>query len=127
MSLNAPPPRPNAIWTCAGLLALSLGVVGIVLPLLPTTSLVLLAAFCFSKGSPRLQGWLLAHPRFGPIILDWQRTGAIHPRAKRAAVLAMALAFALSVALGLPVWVLLAQALCLAGAAMFVLSRPDAT
>lgn len=117
--------RHNLIWTAAGIAALGTGVLGIVLPVLPTTPLVILAAYCFSRGSPRLHMWLLTHHRFGPMLADWQAHGAIHPRAKRIAVTAMGAAFALSLAVGLPVWVLVLQALCLSGAAAFVWTRPD--
>ncbi|MFK7876045.1 MAG: YbaN family protein [Paracoccaceae bacterium] len=117
--------RPNPFWTCAGLLALGVGIIGIVLPLLPTTPLVLLAAFCFGKGSPRLRAWLHEHKRFGPMIEDWQSHGAISGRAKRMAVIAMAATLTVSVLLGLPGYVLLIQALCLTGAASFILTRPS--
>lgn len=118
-------PYQNPAWTVAGFVALGLGMLGIFLPILPTTPLVLLAAFCFSKGSPRFHGWLLAHPRFGPMIHNWQAHGAIPRRAKRMAIVMMAAAFGLSLWLGLPVWVLAVQALCLTGAGLFVWTRPD--
>ena len=51
---------------------LDLAFIGIFLPLLPATPLVILAAFCFSKGSKRLHSWLCAQPVFGPILCDWQ-------------------------------------------------------
>jgi uncharacterized membrane protein YbaN (DUF454 family) len=119
-------PRPSLLWTLAGLASLGTGIVGIVLPLLPTTPLVLLAAFCFGKGSPRLQVWITEHDRFGPMIADWRKNGAIAPRAKRMAVLAMVAALGLSVALELSFGLLAIQALCLSGAATFVLTRPSA-
>ena len=121
-----PAPRLNLLWTLAGLASLGVGIVGIVLPLLPTTPLVLLSAFCFGKGSPRLQTWLADHARFGPMIADWRRNGAIAPRAKRLAVAAMAATLGLSLALGLAGWLIAVQALCLAGAATFILTRPSA-
>lgn len=112
-------------WLFGGLLSLATGIVGIVVPLLPTTPFVLLAAYCFARSSPRLHGWLADHPRFGPAIRDWDRNGAIHPRAKRLAVGMMAATFALSLILGLKWWVLLIQAVTLGGGATFVLTRPD--
>lgn len=113
------------LWLCGGLLSLGTGIVGIVVPLLPTTPFVLLAAYCFARSSPRLHDWLANHPRFGPSIRDWDRNGAIHPRAKRLAVGMMAATFALSLILGLKWWVLVIQAVTLCGAAAFVLTRPN--
>ena len=115
----------RAGWFILGWIALALGALGAVLPVLPTTPFVLLAAFCFARSSPRLHSWLAHHRTFGPMVEAWARHGAIPRRAKRLAAAMMAGAFALSVALRLPVWVLAVQALCLAGAAAYVLTRPD--
>lgn len=112
-------------WTGMGSAFLALGAIGVLLPLLPTTPFVLLAAFAFARGSPRLRHWLESHPRFGPPIQDWERYGAIAPRAKRLATALMALTLALSLLAGLPLRLLAIQAACLAGAATFVLTRPD--
>lgn len=116
----------RGIWLAAGLLAMGLGVIGIVVPLLPTVPFMLLAAFCFARSSERLHAWLLAHPRFGPAIEDWQSRGAIAPRAKRLATLSIVLTFGLSVALGLKPSVLAIQALTLSAVAVFLWTRPDA-
>lgn len=113
------------IWTMAGLLSLGLGLLGIPLPILPTTPFVLLAAFCFGKGSPRLRGWLVNHARFGPAISNWENHGAIPRKAKRYAAALMFAALMLSVLIGLSIAVIALQALCVAGAAAFVLTRPD--
>lgn len=72
-------------WLVCGALCLALGVIGIVLPLLPTTPFVLLAAYCFSQGSARYEQWLLAHPRFGPMVRDWRNHHAVPLRAKQVA------------------------------------------
>jgi uncharacterized membrane protein YbaN (DUF454 family) len=72
-----------------GWLSISLGVLGIFLPLLPTTPFVLLAAFFFSRGSKRLHLWLVAHPRFGHYVRDWEAEQVIPPVGKYAATLMM--------------------------------------
>jgi uncharacterized membrane protein YbaN (DUF454 family) len=75
----------------AGFTALALGLAGIVLPVLPTTPFVLLAAACFSRGSSRCERWLLEHPRFGPLVRDWRQYRAIPLRAKQLAFVMMAI------------------------------------
>lgn len=79
------------LWLGAGALALAAGLVGIFLPLLPTTPFVLLAAFCFARGSPRWERWLLRHPRFGPMVRAWRARRVIPLRAKQLAWVMMAL------------------------------------
>lgn len=69
-------------YMASGVVCLVLGLVGIVLPLLPTTPFILLAAFFFSKGSERLHRWLTQHPRYGQTIRDWEKHKVIRRRAK---------------------------------------------
>ena len=113
------------LWLLLGGLFLGLGILGVVLPVLPTTPFLLLAAGCFAKSSPRLHGWLLSHPTFGPPIRNWQENGAISRRAKRLAVGSMAAVLVGSVAAGAPWRLLLAQVALMAVGAGFVLTRPD--
>lgn len=102
MSAEAPPspivrpPWQRALWVAAGALALATGIVGIFVPLLPTTPFVLLAAFCFSRGSARCERWIVEHPRFGPLVRDWRGQRAIPLRAKQLAWLMMAAGSALA-------------------------------
>jgi len=72
----------RAFWVICGTLSLALGVIGIFLPLLPTTPFILLAAACFARGSARFHHWLVTHPRFGPLVRDWQAHRSIPLRAK---------------------------------------------
>ena len=72
-----------------GWLALVVGVIGIFVPLLPTTPFVLLAAFFFSKGSKRLHRWLHQHRYFGRYLQDWEREQVIPPIGKYASTLFM--------------------------------------
>ena len=113
------------LWNIAGLAFFAIGVVGAFLPILPTVVFMLLAAFCFSRGSQRLHDWLMNHRQFGPAIHDWHRYGAIRPPAKRMAMAAIALSFVFSVGLGFADWVLALQALALGGVSVFILTRPD--
>lgn len=120
-----PAQRFRLLWTAAGVLSLAIGIIGIFLPLLPTTPLVLLAAFCFGKGSPRLRSWIVGHRRFGPMIADWEATGAIPRKVKLWACSVMGLTFAASAAFGLPARALIAQGILMGIGAAYVLSRPD--
>ena len=115
----------RGLWLAGGGLFLGLGLLGVVLPVLPTTPFLLLAAGCFARSSPRLHGWLVGHPIFGPPIRNWEANGAISRKAKRLAVGSMAAVVLLSVVLGLSWKVLLPQAVLIAVGAGFVLSRPD--
>ncbi|WP_448551544.1 YbaN family protein [Thalassotalea montiporae] len=79
-----------------GLLFVGLGILGVVLPVLPTTPFLIVAAACFAKSSPRLHQMLLDNRIFGPMIRDWQAHRSIPLRAKRIALVSMVLACAWS-------------------------------
>ena len=113
------------LWFISGLLSLGIGVLGIVVPLLPTVPLILLAAFCFARSSERLHTWLLSHPRFGPMIDDWNERGAISPRVKRISTLSIAAVFGISLILSVPTHVLIIQAVVLSGVLAFIWTRPN--
>ena len=115
----------RTLWLVTGLVFLGLGVLGVFLPVLPTTPFLLVSAAAFARSSPRLHGWLLAHPVFGPPIRNWQENGAISTGAKRLAVTTMVAVLVLSLVLGLSWKILLAQALLIGIGAAFVLSRPS--
>lgn len=107
-------------WTSVGLALL-----GIVLPLLPTTPFLLVAAWAFAKGSPRLQRWLYQHPRFGPFLTDWRDQGAIPRRGKLLAVGGMATSWAiLAVTTANPLVPVFAGA-GMGAVAVYVVTRPE--
>lgn len=87
-----------------GVLALALGVVGIVVPVLPTTPFILLAAACFARSSERFHHYLLSHRIAGPIIHEWQTHRAMPRKAKRFAYGLMLLSFGTSILLMDSIW-----------------------
>ncbi|HEY8272660.1 MAG TPA: DUF454 family protein [Pseudobdellovibrionaceae bacterium] len=80
----------DVFFVVAGVLFLLIGIVGIVLPLLPTTPFLLLSAFCFSKGSKKFHHWLLNHSILGSPIRDWERKKIIRKKSKILATVMMA-------------------------------------
>jgi uncharacterized membrane protein YbaN (DUF454 family) len=97
-----PPPRPSTsrtvrwlLWL-AGTVSLVLGLIGVVLPGLPTTPFVLLAAACYAKASPRLHGWLLNHRWLGPMVRDWEQHRSLTRRSKTVAIGSMVVMVGLS-------------------------------
>ena len=81
----------RVLFNIAGIVALGLGLVGIFLPLLPTTPFVLLAAACFARGSERFHQWLLANRTFGPMVYEWERHRSLPYRTKVTAIVLMSL------------------------------------
>jgi uncharacterized membrane protein YbaN (DUF454 family) len=131
MSSSPEPPRgafghvSRAAWLTLGWLFVALGFIGALLPLMPTTIFLILAAGCFARSSPRFEGWLLDHPRFGPTLRAWREDGAIGPRAKLMACSGITLGYALFWWGARPsLLVDLIVAVVMAGCAAFILSRP---
>lgn len=84
------------LYLAAGLLFAGLGVIGLFLPLIPTTGPLLLAAFFFGRSSARLHGWLTNHPRFGRFIADFEAGRGVPRSTKIVGAAMMAGAFAYS-------------------------------
>ncbi|SFH20074.1 YbaN family protein [Modicisalibacter xianhensis] len=74
------------VFACLAGLSFSVGLVGLFVPLLPTTCFMLLAVWLASRGSPRFARWIRQHPRFGPPIEAWEHEHAIPRHAKILAV-----------------------------------------
>ena len=87
----------NYLLIILGAVSLGLGVAGMFLPVLPTTPFLLLTAWCWMKGSPRLHAWLMAHPKLGPYIRDFQEHKCISRRVKAVSVTTLWLTIALSI------------------------------
>ena len=91
------------LYLLLGLVALAVGIVGIVLPLVPTTGPLVIAAFAFSRSSERLHNWLMNHRRFGRFITDFQSGRGIPAKTKVFAVVAMTAAFTYSIGWVVPI------------------------
>lgn len=81
------------VYLVLGLAFVALGFVGVLLPVLPTTPFLILAAACFARSSPRLERYLLEHPQFGPLLTTWRARGAIPLKAKWMALAGMTVGF----------------------------------
>ena len=83
-------------YKIAGSVALLLGILGIFLPLLPTTPFLLLASACYMRGSERMHRWLLQQPQLGPYIRNFEAGHGIPMRAKITALILMWASLAVS-------------------------------
>ena len=108
-----------------GFLALGIGTIGIFVPLLPTTSLILLSAFCFARSSKKFHSWLIQHPRFGKLIQDWNEKGSISKKAKISAISMMFFSVILSLFFKISVLALVIQIIILSVVCTFVVTRPN--
>jgi len=114
------------LYVALGLLSVGVGAVGVVVPGLPTTVFLLIAAWCFTKASPRLEAWLRGHRVFGPYLTAWKRDRSVPRSAKVAAgvgmlssVLVAGLVFGVSAA------PLALMALTLAAVFTWIARRPE--
>ncbi|MDC7786811.1 YbaN family protein [Rhodoplanes sp. TEM] len=116
----------RAFYFGLGCLMLVIGLIGAVLPLLPTTIFLIAAAWCFARSSPRLEAWLFDHPRFGASLRAWRDDRAISRRSKVLACTGMTAGFVVFWASAGP-GPLLAAAVAagLLACAAYVASRPE--
>jgi len=131
MTARLEPAEHRSRWVRAGFLvlgsiALALGIIGIFLPLLPTTPFVLLAAACYARGSRRFYEWLLANRTFGPIISEWERHRSIPYRTKLTAIGLMSTTLAISIIFFVkPLWLKGALAAMGVGLAIWMYRIPS--
>lgn len=125
---SPPAPRPGRlrwVWWLVAYLALGLGVVGVVVPGLPTVPFVLLSAYAAARGSKRLHDRLQAHRVFGPMIRDWQRSGAVARRAKWLASGSMAVCAAILFLTAPRWWMAATGTAIMAVVALWLWLRPE--
>ena len=114
----------NMGYQFIGLVLVALGVIGIVLPVMPTTIFFILALGCFTRSSPKLAAWLLNHPRYGATLRHWQEHKVVPVKAKWFAGLGMLAGFTL-LTLSNPVgWILYIVGVIEVCVMLYLLSRP---
>lgn len=115
--------RPVLLGT--GWICVALGIVGIIMPLFPTTPFLLVAVWAFSRSSPEMAQKIRSHRHAGRYVRDWEDEGVIPAGAKLIAVAMMTAMFGyLHFGTEAPAWLEIAAALAIAVAAAFILSRP---
>ena len=97
---------PNRLWLVAlGHLCIALAVIGAILPVMPTTVFVIVAAWCYARGSPRFHRWLSENPVFGPVVRNWEANRAMSRRAKVLAIGMIVATFSLTIGFAIhPLW-----------------------
>jgi uncharacterized membrane protein YbaN (DUF454 family) len=123
-------PRFRWAWWLLAYASLGLGIVGVFVPGMPTTVFILVSAYAAARGSDRLHAWLLAHPRFGPLIRDWRAHGAVSRRAKWMATATMLACAVVLIAVMLLVpahrwWMTALPIACMVAVAAWLWSRPE--
>ncbi len=116
----------NAVLIVLGWGFVALGVVGVVLPVLPTTPFMLIALWCFARSSKRFHDWLYHHRLFGPPLRKWDRYGVIPVSAKVFACTAMSASLIYIIFFrDLPVYLVALTAAVMAYGAWFILTKPS--
>jgi len=114
-----------SLWRVLACISLLLGLIGVVLPGLPTVPFLLVSAWSAGKGWPRLELWLLAHPNFGPPLKRWREHGAVPRKAKYLASVMMSLSVVILLFSTAPFWLKLVLPVFLCGVAIWLWFRPE--
>ena len=116
---------PLFFWRILGFTSVGIGMINAFIPLMPTTVFLLIGAWALSKGSPELRAKLIAHPRFGRALRDWEDGRRVSRRGKRLAALGMAVGWAIVVVWqGISPWTV-GVGVLLAAIATWLWRRPE--
>lgn len=108
-----------------GFIFVALGVIGAMLPVMPTTVFLIAAAWSFGRSSPRLENWMLQHPKFGPVLIAWRKEGAIPRHGKIAACTGITVGYVIFYIGSSPSWWLaLGVFAFMFGSALWIVTRP---
>ena len=115
----------RAVFATLGIVFFVTGLIGVFLPVLPTTPFMLLALWAFSNSSKRLHDYIWNHKKYGPMVRAWKQHGAIPKRAKISAILVMSASATFMVFFsGAPLYGLIAALALMMFGAVFILTRP---
>jgi uncharacterized membrane protein YbaN (DUF454 family) len=114
-----------SFWRILASMSLLLGLIGVVVPGLPTVPFLLVAAWSAGKGWPRLELWLFAHPHFGPPLKRWREQGAVPRKAKYLATIMMMLSVLMLWLSPAPLLLKVVLAVVLAAVAIWLWRRPE--
>ncbi|MDO5626198.1 MAG: YbaN family protein [Pseudomonadota bacterium] len=114
-------------WRALAVLGAGLGLLGAVLPVMPTVPFLILSAWAASKGWPSFERWLLNHPVLGPPIVKWRERGAVPRRAKWLSSLMMASsAVGMQFFVQIPLWLRIGVPVVMLAVAIWLWRRPEA-
>ena len=118
----------RTVYFVLGWAMVGLGFIGAMLPVMPTTIFLILAAWFFGRSSPRFEKWLLEHPVFGPTLAGWREHGAVPKRVKWIACAGMAFGYGMFFFFARPSPLLGGiVALFFLACAAYVITRPSVT
>lgn len=115
----------SLLWRLLALLSVLMGLIGVLVPGLPTVPFMILAAWAASKGWPRLESWLLNHRRYGPHISRWRDSGAVPRQAKVYATFMMLFSVVILTITDTPTWALLGVITVMGLTLVWMWRRPD--
>ena len=113
------------LYISLGFLCVGLGFIGIVLPGIPTTPLILLSAWFFSRSSKKFESWLVNHKKFGPIINNWQESKAISRNSKLYSVMMIIPTFIITIIFAFSLAIDIILAISGAILCIFIITRPE--
>ena len=116
----------NLLWKLVAAIALTLGIIGLFLPVVPTVPFILLAAWASSKGWPQMEQYLLAHEYCGPHIRNWREHGSVSRRAKYLAAVTISSSIFILWWLPLQLWLQISLTIIMASVILWLWRRPDA-
>lgn len=108
----------------AGLFFVGLGIIGVFLPVMPSTVFFIIAAVFFARSNPAWEARIMNHPKIGPPIAAFRQRGVIGPKAKWAAVLGMGISSLIGLFTLPGIWAFVPLVICTLSA-LYVLSRPS--